>query len=108
LGALLLLFFPAQALAKGQTIKITIEGAGLRAPIEITDPHMLVYSNVWSDPGTSSTGAGPNFNHNAPSFIIDWSQGAMKRRPDGQPLYKISFWAKEPNERLVYVVSLPV
>jgi hypothetical protein len=98
LGCLLLLFVPASALAKGQTVKITIEGAGLRVPIEITDPRVLVSFNVRAGGGTTHADPG-----NGASFIIDWSRGAIREHPAG-PLYKISFWTKEPKEKLVYVV----
>jgi hypothetical protein len=36
-------------------------------------------------------------------FVIEWSQGATERR-NGLPRYEVSFYAKLPNERLVYVV----
>ena len=51
----LLVIFSATALvfAKGATIKITITGAGLQSPVEISDPEVLKKFNVWSGPGPS-------------------------------------------------------
>ena len=39
---------PQTALAKADTLKITISGGGLTSPVEITDPRVLALSNVWS------------------------------------------------------------
>ena len=97
----LLLVIPAQVFAKGQTVKITIKGADLKTPIEITDPKVLTEFQVWSGPGTSSSA--PGFNPNAPGFIVDWSQ-AVAEPPKGLQRYEVSFYAKIPTERLIYVV----
>jgi hypothetical protein len=97
----LLLVIPAQVFAKGETVKITIKGADLKTPIEITDPKVLTEFQVWSGPGTSSSA--PGFNPNAPGFIVDWSQ-AVAEPPKGLQRYEVSFYAKIPNERLIYVV----
>lgn len=94
--AFCLLAIPAQLFAKGATVKITIRGAGLKAPIEITDPKVLANFLVWAGPGT-----GPN---EAKAFIIDWSEGPVAERPKGLPRYEVSFYAKHSEERLVYVV----
>ncbi len=96
-----LLVIPAQVLAKGQTVKITIKGADLKTPIEITNPKILTEFQVWSGPGTSSSA--PGFNPSAPGFIVDWSQ-AVAEPPKGLQRYEVSFYAKMPNERLIYVV----
>jgi hypothetical protein len=101
LATFLLLVIPAQLLAKGETVKITIKGADLKAPIEITDPKVLTEFQVWTGPGTSSSA--PGFNPNAPGFIVDWSQ-TVAEPPKGLHCYEVSFYAKMPNERLVYVV----
>jgi hypothetical protein len=93
----LLLVIPAQVFAKGATVKITINGADLKSPIEITDPEVLTKFQVWSGPGTSA------FNPNAGGFVIDWSQ-AVAEPPKGLQRYEVSFYAKLPTERLVYVV----
>jgi hypothetical protein len=97
----LLLVIPAQMFAKGQTVKITIKGADLKTPVEITDPQVLTNFQVWSGPGTSSSS--PGFDPNASGFIVDWSQAAAEP-PKGLQRYEVSFYAKMPNERLIYVV----
>jgi hypothetical protein len=103
LAALLLrLVAPAQVFAKGETVKITIKGADLKTPIEITNPKILTEFTVWTGPGTSSSV--PRFNSNAPGFIIDWSQGAIEEPPKGLQRYEVSFWAKLPKRKLIYVV----
>ena len=76
----LLLVIPAQVFAKGQTVKITIKGADLNPPVEITDPKVLTEFQVWSGPGTSSSV--PGFNPNAPGFIVDWSQAGQSPQRD--------------------------
>ena len=38
LNSLLILSVPTPLLAKGKTVKITIKGAELKTPIEISDP----------------------------------------------------------------------
>jgi len=97
----LLLVIPAQVFAKGQTVKITIKGADLKTQVEITDPKVLTEFQVWSGPGTSSSA--PGFNPNAPGFIVDWFQ-AVAKPPKGLQRYEVSFYAKMPSERLIYVV----
>jgi hypothetical protein len=99
---LLLLAVPPQLFAKAETTKITIQSLYLKAPVEIVDPVILSKFNVWTGPGTWSSD--PAFNANAPGFIIDWSSGAVPEAPDRITCYKVSFYAKLPNERLVYVV----
>src|ERR1700730_7174047 len=98
----LLLVVPAQIFAKGDTVKITIKRADLKTPIEITNPKILTEFPVWTGPGTSSSD--PRFNSNAPGFIIDWSQGAIEEPPKGLQRYEVSFWAKLPKKKLIYVV----
>jgi hypothetical protein len=96
----LLLAFPAQMFAKGETLSIIIKSADLKAPIEITDPHTLAMFNVWTGPGTSWTGISPK---DAERFIVDWSQ-AVTERPRGLQRYEVFFYTKLPNEHVVYVV----
>jgi hypothetical protein len=102
---LLMIGIPVSLSAKGKTIRITIQGAGLKSPIEITDPKILADFSVWTGPGTLSTQ--PGFNANAPSFIIDWSQGTISSPPKGLPSYEVSFYADfgDQEERQVYAVS---
>ena len=96
------LAIPARVFAKGDTVRITIKGADLKTPIEITDPKILATFNVWTGPGTSSDA--PGFNSNAPGFIIDWSPGPVAEPPKGLQRYEVSFYAKIPKERLIYLV----
>jgi len=100
-----LLLVPAEVFAKAETSKITIKGGDLRAPIEITNPKTLANFSVWTGLGTSCTGAGcpQTTARQAESFIVDWSQ-AVADPPSGLQRYEGSFYAKTPNERLIYVV----
>ena len=98
--AFLPLVIPARVFAKADISKITIKGADLRTAIEITDPKTLANFDVWTGPGTSWTGGSPK---QADRFIIDWSQGVAEH-PKGLQRYEVSFYAKLPNERLIYVV----
>jgi hypothetical protein len=41
---------PAPLSAKGNTVKITIKGAGITTPLEITDPKIREF-HVWAGPG---------------------------------------------------------
>ena len=102
LVAFLLLVVPARVFAKGDTVRITIKGADLKTPIEITDPKTLETFNVWTGPGTFSSE--PGFNPNKPAFIIDWSQNPIAEPRKGLKRYEVSFYANAPNMRLVYVV----
>jgi hypothetical protein len=92
---LLMTSLPAPVLAKGDTVKITIKGGGLKEPIEIIDPQTLASFRVWTGPGTSS--------NESQGLIVDWSRGTVTKRPKGLQLYEVSFYAKLPKERLVYV-----
>jgi hypothetical protein len=104
LVALLSLVIPTRLFAKGAITKITIEGADLKAPIEISDFRDFkgVGYSPWAGPGVSDyRGA------QTEGFIIDdWSQ-PVTERPKGLRRYKVSFYAKFPDEKdekLVYVV----
>jgi hypothetical protein len=101
----LLVAIPAEVFAKADTSKITIKGADLEAPIEITDLKTLAKFSVWTGPGTSCTGSGcPGTSaKQTESFIVDWSQ-AVAEPASGLQRYEVSFYAKTPNERLIYVV----
>jgi hypothetical protein len=91
---LALLIVPVQLSAKGDTVRITIKGGDLAAPIEITDPKVTVAFHVWSGPGTSS--------NEAQGLIVDWSQGVAEP-PEGLQLYEVSFVTTRPGRS--YVVS---
>ena len=97
---------PSRLLGKGATTKVVIEGPDLAKPIEITDRKILANFNVWTGPGTFSTQ--PGFNANAPSFIIDWSQGPIAEVPQAVQKYQVSFYSEELSERPIYVVYYAV
>jgi hypothetical protein len=99
-----LIAVPPQVFAKGQTCRITINGPDLRAPIEITDARVLVNFNVWSGVGTSWTSSGGVTTQGDRGFIIDWPLGVVTQKPKTVTRYQVSFYAKLPEERLVYVV----
>src|SRR5437879_3915591 len=67
-----LLIAPVQLAAKGDTVRITINGGDLAAPIEITDPAVAARFHVWS------------------GLIVDWSQGVVGP-PKGLQIYEVSF-----------------
>ena len=93
-----LLSFGAPPLsAKGETVRIVVEGADLPKPLDITDAKILANFNVWMGPGTSSK-------PNSPSFIVDWSQGPVRDIPKGLQLYRVSFYVNSEKEHLAYVV----
>ena len=97
LSSLLILSVPTPLLAKGKTVKITIKGADLKTPIEISDPKTLENFQVWTGPGTSGA--------DRQSLIIDWFQGPVRKPPESLRRYQVSFYAGAlPNEQIVYVV----
>lgn len=85
------------ASAKGPTTRIEVTGAGLARPVEITDEGVLGGFNVWAGPGTSSD--------EAQSLIVDWKKGIVAEPPKELTRYEVSFFAKFPEERVVYVVT---
>jgi len=92
LNSLLILSVPTPLLAKEKTVKITISGAGLKTPIEISDAKILANFSVWTR--TADHG-----------LIIDWSHGPVRETPNTPRRYQVSFYAgAPPNERIVYVV----
>jgi hypothetical protein len=89
---LLILIVSTPLPAKEKTVKITISGAGLKEPIEISDPEILANFTVW----TRTVDHG---------LIIDWSQGPVRETPNTLRRYQVSFYAgAPPNERIVYIV----
>jgi hypothetical protein len=105
----LLVIFSATALvfAKGTTTKITITGAGLQSPVEISDPQVLKDFNVWSGPGTRANGI-----EGTEGFIIDWASGAVRDRPNGLRTFELSFYVRyanrpfsEQTDQLAYIVT---
>ena len=95
LNSLLMLSVPAPLLAKGKTVKITIKGADLKTPIEISEPKILANFQVWAGPRTNSA--------DRQSLIIDWSEGPVRETPQALRWCQVSFHT-DPNEQIVYVV----
>ena len=95
LNSLLILSVPTPLMAKGKTVKITIKGTDLKIPIQISDPKILENFQVWTGPGTSTA--------DRQSFIIDWSQGPVRKPPESLRRYQVSFHTV-PNDQIVYVV----
>jgi hypothetical protein len=92
--------------AKGTTTQITITGAELQSPIEISDPDVLKNFNVWSGPGTFVNGV-----EGEEGFIVDWASGAVTERPSGLRDFELSFYARyanrplaEQTDQLAYIV----
>jgi hypothetical protein len=81
--ALVALLGPARLSAKGENVKITIKGASLTAPIEITDKDLLARFVIWEGPGTS-----PNASH---GLIVDWSRSLAAPPPKGLEVYEVEF-----------------
>jgi len=94
--------------AKGATTKITISGANLAAPIEITDATIVQRFQVWAGPGVFH-GRGGVTTEETEGFIIDWSS-MIKEPPSGLQRYQVSFYvtdnrfAEARPEELAYVV----
>lgn len=94
------LSFSSAALAKGPTVKVTIRGADLREPIVITDAAELAAFGVWSGPGVSINGAA-----DLSTSFADWKHRAFPYLLRDLPRYEVFFYAKVPEERLVYTVT---
>ena len=90
-----LLLAPALLSAKGDTIRIIITGGDLAAPIEITDPAIVIRYNVWAGAGTSS-----NESH---GLNVDWS-GGMVEPPKGLSIYDVAFVTTRQNPGIVLFV----
>ena len=83
-----LLFAPVYLLAKGDTVRIVINGGNLAAPIGITELAVAARFQVWS------------------SLILDRSRGAVEP-PKNLPIYNISFVTTRRNPG-TYVVRYAV
>ena len=95
---------PSAVCAKGIITKITVKGANLAAPVEITDAEIKDFT-PWAGPGVTINGI-----KQTEGFIIDWKQGPLSRRPGDLPRYELAFYGKlygQPQgakEELVHVV----
>jgi hypothetical protein len=82
--------------AKGETTKITVAGATLSNPIEITDINIVRQFQVWTGPGTTvCVGGRGNCIEGTEGFIVDWSSGAVAQRPSGLQQYEVSFFVTD-------------
>lgn len=99
---------PCLLLAKASTVKITVSGGSLAAPVEYGSDNLGQF-HIWDGPGTMVNGV-----PQTTGFIIDWSKGPVTKRPTGLRHYEISFYtgcrSNEQNCRttspiLSYIVS---
>lgn len=88
------LVLPAIVSAKGDTVRITITGRDLAAPVVIVDTAVAARFHVWSGPGTSS--------NEAQGLNVDWS-GGVADPPKDIELYEVSFVTTR-RDRGTYVV----
>ncbi len=95
------LILPASLSAKGNVLKITIKGAGLATPIEITDLKIGEFT-VWAGPGVSVNGV-----EQTEGFIIDWSKGVVAQLPTGLEHHEVFFYSnfRKKEGSIVYAVS---
>jgi len=93
-------FFSIVVFAKGRTVKITIHGANLQAPVEITDAAKLAPFGVWSGPGVWINGVA-DWN----ASFADWKHRAFPYQTLGLPRYEVSFYSNRSDGRVVYTVT---
>jgi hypothetical protein len=101
-----LAWVPLLLLAKGPTLKFTIEGPDLSSPIEISDELVLEKFQVWAGAGNYSmdvkTGVTTPLTE---GFIVDWGKGAVGKQVIlGLPQYKVSFHVIHQDRPTSYVV----
>jgi hypothetical protein len=106
----LLILTSASLYAKEYTVMITIQGAGLTIPIEITTPEVGEFA-IWAGPGVFH---GKNTGEETEGFIIDWPKGIVTELPPRLQRYQVSFFTgcdknelfcRDTTPRLTYVVS---
>ena len=109
-GFALVILISTPVFAKGYTVKITIEGAGLTTPLDITTPEVGEFA-IWAGPGVFH---GKYKDEETEGFIIDWPKGIVAELPAGLQEYKVSFYTgcyeselfcRDSTPRLSYVVS---
>jgi hypothetical protein len=105
---LLTTFVPLRLAAKGDMVKITIQGSALRAPIAITDRKIQQFT-VWSGLGVNDVRI-----EQAEGFIIDWPKGNAGEPSAKLQRFEVSFYegcrmdepaCHDPRPSLCYVVS---
>jgi hypothetical protein len=101
-----LILIPLLLLAKGSTLKITIEGSALSSPIEINDELVLEKFQVWAGAGTQSMDVKTRVTTQlTEGFIVDWGKGPVGERVIlGLPQYKVSFHVIHQDRPTSYVV----
>jgi len=102
IGILMMSLMPAVLSAKGETVKITMEGQRLPTPIEITDSSVGTFS-VWAGPGVHVNGI-----EQSEGFIIDWAKGPVAEPATGMPRLEVAFYAATREDgpvRKTYTVS---
>ncbi len=82
---------PLFLMAKGPTLKITINGANLASPVEITDKQILEKFAVWGGLG------------------IDWEKGPVGKPQVTLPRYEVSFHVmhQRPSDYVLYYAYDP-
>jgi hypothetical protein len=86
LTLLIVLTFPGLALAKGRTVKITMDAvSGQHQRIEMNAPDVSQF-HIWDGPGTFV-----NSVEELDGFIVDWRNGPQKQRA-GSQRYRVSFY----------------
>src|SRR5438270_12317099 len=87
---LIMSIVPTSLSAKGDIVKITIKGATLETPIEVTDLTDPKVGNfpVWSGPGVFVNGV-----EETDGFIIEWSKAVVPKLTAGLEHYEVSFYA---------------
>jgi hypothetical protein len=81
LAALTVVCLPSVACAKGDVVRIVIDGQTLPKPLVISDPGILKRFFIWFGPG-----AGKPIGSEAslqPGAVLDWHQGIVAQRPNG-------------------------
>ena len=101
---LALLSIPVSLAAKGETIRITIEGDKLADAIAIIDKDVIARYNVWGGPGTfTQLPDGSRVTHETHGPVADWARGATNP-PQNAVVYKVSFVTTRTNPS-TYVVK---
>lgn len=100
-----LLAIPAIVWSKGQTISIVIEGDYLTAPIEITDPEILIQFSIWNGPGVGmrDLNEAPDLSayvepDGSVGRFIDWPKGFATERPGQLQRLEVTFHVGVPRE----------
>jgi hypothetical protein len=87
---------PFPGVCQGEYQQDHNQKASDRKSIEITDAKLLRNFRVWAGSGTSPD--------DAKSLIVDWSRGRVAEAPKGLQRYEVDFYARFPDERLIYLV----